>query len=507
MVVNVNVRQKVFEGISEKGQDALQDLVWCDDLSTLRTGDKVEYWSKTHGHYVEAEVLSVHFNEAGEITKVDLTCKTRADLSKIRKKAPPAPLFNVGDSVQYWSDTHGRSMDAKVVKVHEDGLYDLDVKKGAQASKIKPMKPLDISKQDASAITEVQDEKPVESDPADEVSKSGENPTLVAQSQGSPEVAAPAAISNANSEVSTAASLIASGVPYRELPADMIFLGSGLEFAPKRKGHTLSKRFHEGGYCASKATGGLLAGDLVLDNDVFDPSEPRLREQLAEKLGSFSCIEQMKGFSGGLNEGVWFMYGEEDLALKLVKCQRIACNVPTEAENLERVFQEHPGIGADETIAFPVKLCGCFLSDGSKKYDLIVMRKIPGERLAEVLSKLYHAKQEPVLHAIWYAVGQQLAAFHDRYQKQHGDFQPFNIFYDEESGAIRFIDVGGMGIPTMDNDKEHLREAMTLLKSGYGESLLDALYSDFSQGYDAYEQRKRGDGCESEEQVRNQDEA
>ena len=93
--------------------------------------------------------------------------------------------------------------------------------------------------------------------------------------------------------------------------------------------------------------------------------------------------------------------------------------------------------------------------------------------------------------------------------------------------------------------QEHLREAMTLLKSGYGESLLwpelpqrgstmsartftfgiswhilssmaslffpasrlDALYSDFSQGYDAYEQRKRGDGCESEEQVRNQDEA
>lgn len=38
-------------------------------------------------------------------------------------------------------------------------------------------------------------------------------------------------------------------------------------------------------------------------------------------------------------------------------------------------------------------------------------------------------------------------------------------------------------------------------------SRLDALYSDFSQGYDAYEQRKRGDGCESEEQVRNQDEA
>ena len=97
------------------------------------------------------------------------------------------------------------------------------------------------------------------------------------------------------------------------------------------------------------------------------------------------------------------MYGEEETyVLKLVKCQRIACHagspnrlnhvkpisqsdhvlrcnskVPTEAENLERVRQQHPGIGpgldaqcnvwkvdarpvpgADQTIAFPVKLCG-----------------------------------------------------------------------------------------------------------------------------------------------------
>ena len=42
---------------------------------------------------------------------------------------------------------------------------------------------------------------------------------------------------------------------------------------------------------------------LVLFREWFDSlcllAYPRLREQLAEKLGSFSCIEQMKGFSGG----------------------------------------------------------------------------------------------------------------------------------------------------------------------------------------------------------------
>lgn len=42
------------------------------------------------------------------------------------------------------------------LSLRQDGLYDLDVKKGAQASKIKPVTPSDISKQDASAITEVQ---------------------------------------------------------------------------------------------------------------------------------------------------------------------------------------------------------------------------------------------------------------------------------------------------------------------------------------------------------------
>ena len=120
----------------------------------------------------------------------------------------------------------------------------------------------------------------------------------------------------------------------------------------------------------------------------------------------------------GLNEGVWFMYGEEETyVLKLVKCQRIACHaggpkpsaiscvtqiicwllffdiyiymwfydnfmwfnrfavydvdvsdvsgakffesheVPTEAENLERVRQQHPGIGRGLRIHPPEPRC------------------------------------------------------------------------------------------------------------------------------------------------------
>lgn len=51
------------------------------------------------------------------------------------------------------------------------------------------------------------------------------------------------------------------------------------------------------------------------------------------------------------------------------------------------------------------------------------------------------------------------------------------------TGAICFIDVGGMGIPTMDNDVEHFREAMGLLKKGYNEQLMDDLTAAFIQGY------------------------
>lgn len=478
MVVQVDLRHKAFEGImANKGQEAWPK----DDLSILKAGDKVEYYSKTHQHFVEGEVLEVEHNEAGEITRVDLSCKKRADLSKIRwTKAQ----YKLGDLVDYWSDSYNRWMPCRVQKVHEDGYYDLEVKKMAVATKMRPRR--EPAQEANSGAAAVEPAEPAE--PAVDEAKPGENP--VAQSQGSPgDCKAPyardAATSNA-SEVSTTASLVASGVPYRELPADMIFLGSGLEFAPKRKGaggHT-SK-----GYCAStNRSGGLLAGDLILENDVFDPSEPRLCTQLAEKLGSFSSIEAIKGFAGGLNEGMWFMYGEEEAyVLKLVKCQRIACNVPTEAENLEKVHQQHPGIGADQTIAFPVKLCGCYSTDGTKRYDLIVMRKIPGERLAEVLGRWYYAQQEPsedpLLRQLWESLGRQLASFHERYGKQHGDFQPFNIFYDEVSGAICFIDVGGMGIPTMDNDVEHFREAMGLLKKGYNEQLMDDLTAAFIHGY------------------------
>ena len=59
------------------------------------------------------------------------------------------------------------------------------------------------------------------------------------------------AVEETTSEVSTAASLVASGVPYRELPGDMIFLGTGLEKRGKARSQSL--RAQGGGFIERKS--------------------------------------------------------------------------------------------------------------------------------------------------------------------------------------------------------------------------------------------------------------
>lgn len=115
--------------------------------------------------------------------------------------------------------------------------------------------------------------------------------------------------------------------------------------------------------------------------------------------------------------------------------------------------------------------------------DLIVMRKVPGERLAEVICRKFYNNQLALLDAIFENLGATLASFHERYGKQHGDFQPSNIFYDDATDDIYFIDIGGMGLPTSDTDVEHFRGAMTLLAGAYSPTLHEELAEAFQRGY------------------------
>jgi len=112
------------------------------------------------------------------------------------------------------------------------------------------------------------------------------------------------------------------------------------------------------------------------------------------------------------------------------------------------------------------------------------MPKVRGERLAEWIARKFYNKQVPLMMQVFERVGGKLAEFHSRYgNAQHGDFQPSNIFYDEERGDIRFIDIGGMDVPTTETDVQHFVRSLELLAETYGKQLVHQGRRSFEQGY------------------------
>lgn len=228
-------------------------------------------------------------------------------------------------------------------------------------------------------------------------------------------------------------------------------------------------------------------GQLVMDADTFEPGNSPIREQLVEHLGlqSDCSIEDFQGFRGGLNDGVWFVVQPGlELVLKLVRCYRVCPTVLTEAENFMKLSREYPSALSDQRLSFPLKMFSCFGPDGAKRHDLIVMRKVRGERLAEMIARKWYGNQVPSLHRCFERVGASLSEFHARYANlQHGDLQPSNIFYDEESDEPSFIDIGGMGVPTIDSDLEHMATSMRLLGDCYSHQLVADCLAHFERGY------------------------
>eukprot|EP00929_Paragymnodinium_shiwhaense_P068968 TRINITY_DN34794_c0_g1_i3.p1 TRINITY_DN34794_c0_g1~~TRINITY_DN34794_c0_g1_i3.p1 ORF type:complete len:244 (+),score=62.15 TRINITY_DN34794_c0_g1_i3:81-734(+) len=211
--------------------------------------------------------------------------------------------------------------------------------------------------------------------------------------------------------------------------------------------------------------------------------------------------EEMQGFKGGLNEGIWFVSdpdrvpsgpsspraasAREDLVFKLVKCQRTTPSILTEAENFMEISKKFLEIMNDPVLAFPHKIFACWFN-GAKRHDLIVMRKVRGERLAELIAHKMFQNKGAQIYRILERLGACLAHFHGRYGgAQHGDFQPSNIYYDEESDEVALIDVGGMGVPTLETDVEHFSISLQLLSESYGPHFTTEGIRRFKAGYDA----------------------
>jgi len=134
-------------------------------------GERVRYWSASLSKWISAHVQRVNHGHGGNIISYDLTAKNQADASRVRAAAtpsnapPPPPLlkvpgppppavlgsggaappcedYKVGDQVQYWSESKGRWVDARVESRQKetggDIVYDLSCKKASPPSRMRP---------------------------------------------------------------------------------------------------------------------------------------------------------------------------------------------------------------------------------------------------------------------------------------------------------------------------------------------------------------------------------
>mmetsp|Transcript_105123 Transcript_105123/g.296052 ORF Transcript_105123/g.296052 Transcript_105123/m.296052 type:complete len:369 (-) Transcript_105123:233-1339(-) len=231
--------------------------------------------------------------------------------------------------------------------------------------------------------------------------------------------------------------------------------------------------------------------ELWLGSDNFNPADPDVLAQLTASLriDSKSAFEKLTGFQGGLNAGVWTLSASsiterKDFVLKLVRGERFVPQLPTEAESFVKLAIDYPGIASDPNLSFPVKLFACVRPDGTKLQDLIVMRRMQGERLAEVIGRKWYGNEHDQLWRVFAHVGSLLADFHRRYGNvQHGDLQPCNIFWDERASMASFIDIGGMGAKTADNDFEHFSKSVRLMTAAYGPHFESSALQAFASGY------------------------
>lgn len=492
--------------------------------------------------------LAGALESCGACVPVPTTAKLPQPVPLVDDEAP-LPQFDVGNQVVYWSDTYHQWMEATVVKKREGGAtYDLDVKRGASARRMRllqpgectiapaafqdeqtppsrlhwsgPSSPLQAGKavqaQSPSAVVVAAPQSPkldgVVHHPAQMASalspqsSRGQTATDAAArdcgAQGAPPQAVATLCAGHRTAPSGARAVRAPPSEDRRAPA-CLFMGTGVERGARGEKPPAARSAAAVAAAQpprrSPGTGAaaLEAATLHITAQSFDPLSPSVRAQLLALLGlgPGAVIEEMKGFKGGLNEGVWFANDRArpalgvsgpgtELVLKLVRGTRIDQNLLTEAENFQKIAREHPMATSDAALAFPLRVVAVVGPGGARRHDLIVMRKVRGERLAEVIARKWYRGEVSQIMRLLERLGTCLGEFHTRYSGvQHGDFQPSNIIYDDERDALVMIDVGGMGVPTMQGDVAHFCKSLRLLAEAYGTGLANDGTRRFEQGY------------------------
>eukprot|EP00427_Karlodinium_veneficum_P031271 CAMPEP_0169192908 /NCGR_PEP_ID=MMETSP1016-20121227/5882_1 /TAXON_ID=342587 /ORGANISM="Karlodinium micrum, Strain CCMP2283" /LENGTH=355 /DNA_ID=CAMNT_0009269313 /DNA_START=9 /DNA_END=1076 /DNA_ORIENTATION=- len=226
----------------------------------------------------------------------------------------------------------------------------------------------------------------------------------------------------------------------------------------------------EGRTASVAVTASLLIEDLLMSRNVFNAHDPRLKAQLLEKLG-LPC----------------------GLVLKLVPHHHEKRK--TDREKYIELLKRCPRIVSDPSITVPIKIFQLSGPDGAKRKDLIVMRQASGMQITQHLYYKFHGGGERIgeLLNIFKCFGRFLRDIHQVYRiggksMQHGDCQPSNIFFDDNSGSFTLIDVADFGVGLYlgsgrDDDVERFIAALVSLKVCYSQSLIDACVNEFRAGY------------------------
>ncbi|CAJ1373075.1 unnamed protein product [Effrenium voratum] len=491
---------------------AVAGVVQAIDLTCKKSADMAKIAKIHEAPSVErqenvlAELPSPLFVENAERRRADtylegLIAYEAGAVGKAYSEPQSPAMFSVGDKVFYNSKTHSQQILAVVEGVTADGLYDLDVKKSAHPLNLLPyvespspapalatapafptQAPPRPEERTATRVQlPIQHVRVMDSAPVRVMDGTPTNAGATPLSC-TPSSAAEFVASRHTGEGRIVSCKVSAAVPIGPTVPSPIRSGAPpVSFFPQSmtpKANTPKATSAAAAEIVSRLCGELRCGR-------FDPQLPEVRQQLLAQLQlrPNSRIQEMGGFAGGLNQGIWIVTsGNQKLVLKQVRCQRIASNILTEAENFVRIVKDHPEISRDPLIAFPVKLLSCIGPEG-KFSDVICMKKSPGERLCEFVAAKFYAKQMVLLQRALQQVGQALARFHQRYEEQHGDFQPSNIYYQEKTGVVTFIDVGGMGVPTMGNDVDHFHQCMRAMTVSYNANLYVDLLRAFDKGY------------------------
>lgn len=221
--------------------------------------------------------------------------------------------------------------------------------------------------------------------------------------------------------------------------------------------------------------------DMWIDDDEVDMSSRDLGLQVLTKLGfreNGSLQELCSNHPDGRERTrAWALSSSDSqgLILKLVDSAR------NEPEKFMKIQAQYPDIVKELAFAFPVKILRLRGPLGDRVSDLIVMRRAPGEELANIIERKWQNGEKDSLYQIFTEFATFLKTVHKVYSGvQHGKCEPSAIFYEEASHHFTFTNVASLGLDS--NDAEHFEAALNALAEQYGTEFAENAVKAFKVG-------------------------